>query len=133
MESCPLSYFSYGARELSDKVSSLSFCFPAFEEDYPEDFLKEGEERLQQTEERHKERVRRDSYTETKYIELIIVADSKEVRYMTSLLANNSLYHSCQKPPGKVTSFYKNHNNDKYQSLYFCKLFSCILSTKYER
>lgn len=49
-----------------------------FEEDYPEDFLKEGEERLQQTEERHKERVRRDSYTETKYIELIIVADSKE-------------------------------------------------------
>lgn len=55
--------------------------FADYEEDYPEDFLQQGEERMREIEKRHKERVRRDDTTETKYIELVMVADSKEVNY----------------------------------------------------
>ncbi|XP_071828351.1 disintegrin and metalloproteinase domain-containing protein 12-like isoform X2 [Apostichopus japonicus] len=58
-----------------------------YEEDYPEDFLQQGEERMREIEKRHRERVRRDDTTETKYIELVMVADSKEFEKRGSVSA----------------------------------------------
>ncbi|KAJ8026103.1 Disintegrin and metalloproteinase domain-containing protein 12 [Holothuria leucospilota] len=48
-----------------------------FEEDYPKDFIEKGKRRMEEIEMRHRERVRRDTREEVKYIELVLVADSK--------------------------------------------------------